>query len=112
MTSNGSCHPGRWLAVACATGILLSVGMAHAQAPKSLMDQILDRKELRVGVELKYPPIMYRTPSGEPAGFEVDLARRMCSVLGVKCNFVDMDFQALIPAIEAKRSTSSSHRWH
>lgn len=103
MKSTGSRHLARWVGMACATGIVLSVGMARAQAPKSLMDQVLDRKELRVGVELKYPPIMYRSPSGEPVGFEVDLARQMCSVLGVKCNFVDMDFQALIPAIEANK---------
>jgi polar amino acid transport system substrate-binding protein len=91
------------LGVMFALGIVLCAGAANAAAPKSLMDQVLDRKELRVGVELKYPPIMYRSPSGQPEGFEVDLARHMCAVLGVKCDFVDMDFQALIPALEAGR---------
>ena len=74
---------------------------ARAQAQKSLMDQILDRKELRVGVELKYPPIMYRDPSGNPQGFEVEMARAMCKTLDVKCTFVDVEFPALIPALEA-----------
>lgn len=89
------------LCLAAATGIAVSLSSARAQAPKSLMDQILDRKELRVGVELKYPPIMYRDPSGKPVGFEVDLARTMCATLKVKCTFVDVEFPALIPALEA-----------
>lgn len=74
---------------------------AQAQAQKSLMDRVLDRKELRVGVELKYPPIMYRDANGEAKGFEVEMARRMCAVLEVTCNFVDVEFPALIPALQA-----------
>ena len=74
---------------------------AWAQAQKSLMDQILDRKELRVGVELKYPPIMYRDPSGEAKGFEVEMARAMCKTLDVTCTFVDVEFPALIPALQS-----------
>lgn len=98
-------HRGRhhllWLAAAI--GLAMAPGSGRAQAPKSLMDQVLNRKELRVGVELKYPPIMYRDPSGKPQGFEVDLARRMCAVLKVKCTFVDTEFPSLIPALEAGR---------
>src|SRR5579863_6785303 len=74
---------------------------AYAQEAKSLMDQVLDRKELRVGMQLKYPPIMYRDPSGTPKGFEVELAQTMCTTLQVKCNIVDLEFPALIPALEA-----------
>ena len=87
--------------VSAMAAMVFSVHGARAQAPKSLMDQVLDRKELRVGVELKYPPIMYRDPSGNPVGFEVDLAKTMCDTLKVKCTFVDVEFPALIPALEA-----------
>lgn len=87
--------------IGAAVVIGFSVYGAHAQAPKSLMDQVLDRKELRIGVELKYPPIMYRDPSGNPVGFEVDLAKTMCATLKVKCTFVDVEFPALIPALES-----------
>jgi polar amino acid transport system substrate-binding protein len=89
------------LPVMAAAMFALCAGGAHAQQPKSLMDRVLDNKELRVGVELKYPPIMYRDPSGNPQGFEVDLARTMCKTLNVKCTFVDVEFPALIPALEA-----------
>ena len=62
---------------------------------------MLDRKELRVGVELKYPPIMYRDASGNPQGFEVELARVMCKTLNVTCTFVDVEFPALISALQS-----------
>jgi polar amino acid transport system substrate-binding protein len=80
---------------------LVNSSAAQAQAQKSLMDRVLDRKELRVGVELKYPPIMYRDANGEAKGFEVEMARQMCRVLEVTCNFVDVEFPALIPALQA-----------
>ena len=82
-------------------GFLLFGGIAQAQQKKPLLDQVLDRKELRVGVELKYPPIMYRDKDGNPKGFEVDLARAMCKSLDVKCTFVDVEFPALIPALQS-----------
>lgn len=92
---------GALLCLVAAAMVAASLNSARAQPAKSLMDQVLDRKELRVGVELKYPPIMYRDPSGKPVGFEVDLARTMCATLKVKCTFVDVEFPALIPALEA-----------
>jgi polar amino acid transport system substrate-binding protein len=90
----------------CSVIVGLAVAAAVAAAPaqaqqKSLMDQVLDRKELRVGVELKYPPIMYRDTSGNPQGFEVELARSMCKTLNVTCNFVDVEWAALIPALQS-----------
>lgn len=83
-----------------AVATVLAAAPAQAQQ-KSLMDQVLDRKELRVGVELKYPPIMYRDPSGNPQGFEVELARTMCKTLNVTCTFVDVEWAALIPALQS-----------
>ena len=73
-------------------------GVAHAQtqAPgKPLLDDILDRKELRVGVFLQYPPIMFKDKNGEPQGFEVDMARDMGQALGVKVNFVDSAWEEI-----------------
>lgn len=83
---------------------MLLADRAHAQVPqRSLMDRVLDRKELRVGVELKYPPLMYKDENGEAKGFEVELARVMCKTLEVTCNFVDMEFPSLIPALQSNK---------
>ena len=91
------------IAAVAVMGSMLAAGPVQAQGAKSLMDQVLDRKELRVGVELKYPPIMYRDASGTPQGFEVELARSMCKTLNVTCNFVDVEFPALIPALQSSK---------
>src|SRR5215469_2973946 len=90
----------KFLLIAGAVASILTIAPAQAQQ-KSLMDQVLDRKELRVGVELKYPPIMYRDPGGNAQGFEVELARSMCKTLNVTCNFVDVEWAALIPALQS-----------
>jgi ABC-type amino acid transport substrate-binding protein len=83
-------------------GALGGGNFARAQST-NLMDQVLNRKELRVGVELKYPPIMYRDKNGTPQGFEVDMARAMCKDLDVRCVFVDTEFPALIPGLAAHK---------
>jgi ABC-type amino acid transport substrate-binding protein len=99
----GGWRIGGTIAAVVLVGAMLTGGPAQAQGAKSLMDQVLDRKELRVGVELKYPPIMYRDASGTPQGFEVELARAMCKTLNVTCTFVDVEFPALIPALQSSK---------
>jgi polar amino acid transport system substrate-binding protein len=74
---------------------------AGAQAGKPLLDQILDRKEVRVGTFLQYPPIMYKDKNGAPRGFEVDMALAMGKALGVKVTFVDSAWEGLLPGIQS-----------
>ena len=79
-----------------------SVAEAQTQASgKPLLDDILDRKELRVGTFLQYPPIMFKDKNGEPQGFEVDMARDMGTALGVKVTFVDSAWEGLLPGIQS-----------
>ena len=78
-----------WMIALLVVGIfvvdfLLVPSTALSQTSKSLMDQVLDRKELRVGVMLDYPPITYRDTDGTPKGFEVEIAKLMCTSLQVK----------------------------
>lgn len=76
-------------------------GIAYAQAGKPLLDDILDRKELRVGTFLQYPPIMYKDKNGDPQGFEVDMPLAMGKTLGVKVTFVDSAWEGLLPGIQS-----------
>jgi polar amino acid transport system substrate-binding protein len=85
-------------------GSLRGRGVAQAQTQtsgKPLLDEILDRKELRVGTFLQYPPIMFKDKNGEAQGFEVDMARDMGQALGVKVTFVDSAWEGLLPGIQA-----------
>ena len=78
-------HPVR---LAAAFAVLLS-GVAAAQ----------DR--LIVGTEGAYPPFNSLTAGGELVGFDVDIAKALCARMTVECNFVAVDWDGLIPALQA-----------
>jgi polar amino acid transport system substrate-binding protein len=83
-------------------GSLARPGVVYAQTPgKPLLDDIQDRKELRVGTFLQYPPIMYKDKNGAPQGFEVDMPLAMGKALGVKVTFVDSAWEGLLPGIQS-----------
>jgi len=58
---------------------------------------------LRVGLEAKYPPFESKTAAGKLEGFDVDLAEAIGRHLGREVTFSDMDFDALIPELQAGR---------
>ena len=57
---------------------------------------------LRIGCSPNYPPIIF-TEHGAVTGFEADLARLLASEMNRRPEFVEMDFEALIPALEEHR---------
>ncbi|PQV43280.1 ABC transporter substrate-binding protein [Paraburkholderia sp. BL21I4N1] len=58
---------------------------------------------LRFGIEADYPPFEYKLPSGELAGFDIDIGNAICAKLQVKCKWVENSFDGLIPALEARK---------
>lgn len=40
---------------------------------------------------------------GTPKGFEVDLARQICSIIGRECKFVVLDWDGIIPGLLARK---------
>ncbi|MGB4209487.1 MAG: transporter substrate-binding domain-containing protein [Thermovirgaceae bacterium] len=56
---------------------------------------------LRIGTESSFPPFAFRDDTGNLAGFDVDLARTVASRLNKEAVFVDMAFDALLPALSA-----------
>lgn len=66
---------------------------------KSTLNQIMKRGELRVGLETGYMPFEMRDKNGNIIGFDVDLAKKMASVLKVKVTFVNTQWDGIIPAL-------------
>jgi len=58
---------------------------------------------LRVGLEAKYPPFESKTAAGKLEGLDVDLAEAIGKHVGREVTFSDMDFDALIPELQAGR---------
>ena len=59
--------------------------------------------ELRVAIDATYKPFTYKTESGEPAGFDVDIAKALCDELKSQCVFVEQAWDGMIPGLLAKK---------
>jgi ABC-type amino acid transport substrate-binding protein len=57
---------------------------------------------LTVGMNLQFKPEMY-LDNGKPAGYDVDLLKALAKDLGVKLDIQNLDFNGLIPGLQAKK---------
>lgn len=62
-----------------------------------------DAGSLRIGVEGAYPPFSSVGPNGQLTGFDIDIAKALCTQMKVKCTLVQQDFDGLIPALKAHK---------
>ncbi len=72
-------------------GACLLSGIAFAQSP------------VKIAVEGSYPPFSYLNPDRTLGGFEVDLANLFCEKAQLKCEIVQVEFDALIPSLNTKK---------
>ena len=75
---------------------------ASVQAGK-VLDRILKRQELRVGMDPTFPPMEAITKKGRLIGFDLDLANLIASDLGVRLKLVQMPLKDLLPAMRQGR---------
>ncbi len=74
--------------------VLLLSGAASAD----VLDDILERGTIRVGVS-EFVPWTMRTRDGELVGFEIDVARKIASDMGVDAEFLVYDWGDIIAAL-------------
>jgi len=58
---------------------------------------------IRFLTETDYPPFNFTGPDGNPAGFNVDLARMICEEIKVSCTIQMRRFETLIDALSSNR---------
>jgi polar amino acid transport system substrate-binding protein len=58
---------------------------------------------IRFLTETDYPPFNFTGPDGNPAGFNVDLARMICDEIKVTCTIQMRRFETLIDALSSNR---------
>ncbi len=68
-------------------------------ASADVLDDILDKRTIRVGVA-EFVPWTIKTKSGELIGFEIDVARKIASDMGVQAEITVFAFEQLIPALQ------------
>ena len=54
--------------------------------------------------EVDYPPFNYSGPDGNPAGFNVDLARMICEELKIACTVQMRRFDTLLASLSDNRA--------
>ncbi|MDR3517222.1 MAG: transporter substrate-binding domain-containing protein [Azospirillaceae bacterium] len=60
-------------------------------------------KPVRIGTEAAYAPFEFKDASGELKGLEIELGNAMCKSAKIECVWVNMDFDSLIAALNAKK---------
>ena len=68
-------------------------------ADADVLDDILDRGTIRVGVA-EFAPWTIKTKSGELIGFEIDVGRKIASDMGVEPEFRVYEWEKIIPALQ------------
>lgn len=58
---------------------------------------------LKVGVDTTLPPFVSMGNDGVVKGFDVDIALAVCQEMHKTCEFVPMDWDGLIPALQSKK---------
>lgn len=66
---------------------------------KSTLNQILERGELRVGLEPGYMPFEMKDKKGRIIGYDVDLAKEMAKAMGVQLKIVPTAFDGIIAGL-------------
>lgn len=62
-----------------------------------------DWKVIRFGVDASYAPFESKAADGKLIGFDIDLGNAICEKLKAKCEWVENDFDGMIPALKAKK---------
>jgi lysine-arginine-ornithine-binding protein len=58
---------------------------------------------LRVGLEAAYPPFASKAADGSLQGFDVEIAKALCEQMKKECQFIESDWDGIIPALMTKR---------
>jgi polar amino acid transport system substrate-binding protein len=74
---------------------------APASSASPVLDRILSRGELRVGMSGDMPPLNMTTKENKIIGLDADLAEMAADAMGVKLNIQKMPFSGLLAALEA-----------
>lgn len=77
--------------ILCALVLLFTGGLVFAK----------DYKVIRFGADPTYAPFASKAADGSLVGFEIDIGNALCAKLNVKCQWVESDFDGLIPSLNS-----------
>jgi polar amino acid transport system substrate-binding protein len=88
--------------------LALPLAVAHAQgiveaARAALPEQVRSAGVLKVATSLQWPPFAYKAESGEATGIDIRLVSLLAAKLGLKADFDDIKFPAIVPGVSNGR---------
>jgi polar amino acid transport system substrate-binding protein len=89
------------LMIACLLAGCAEMGQTTKASSSPVMDRVISRGELRVGVSGDMPPMNLLTRENKVIGMDVDLATIIADAMRVKLTVQRIDFSGLLPALEA-----------
>ncbi|HCR97528.1 MAG: transporter substrate-binding domain-containing protein [Halomonas sp.] len=78
---------------------LLSVSLIGLAVAAASSAQARDYDEVRIGVDVPYVPMEFRTPEGDLTGFDIELGNAMCEEIGVTCEWIEQEWDGIIPGL-------------
>lgn len=90
-----------WIAISGCAAMRGSSSTNTAGSASPVLDRIMQRRQLHVGMSGDQPPLNMTTTDGQVIGLEVDLARATAAAMGVELNLVTMPFGNLLDALKS-----------
>jgi len=91
-------HTNRWgIIPALVMGLIAAV--PGAKADSSVLERVVSRGELRVGMSGEQMPLNGFDKAGKPAGLEPELAGKLAEAMGVSLRLLRIPFPELLPAL-------------
>jgi polar amino acid transport system substrate-binding protein len=77
--------------------------LAQSAPSPGALDQIKTRKEVLVGLDTGFIPFAMKKADGNWVGYDIDLSEGFAKFLGVKLTLVEMKWEGMFAALQAKR---------
>jgi polar amino acid transport system substrate-binding protein len=85
-----------------AAALMFAAGAVQAQTP-SILQQVIQRGTVRIAVLGSLPPYSKVTPSGEPEGYDIEIAKQLAAALKIKPEFVVGDIPSRVTALQTHK---------
>lgn len=91
------------IAALVASTVIFAGANTSANADTKNRLNLVKPGSLVVGMTLQFKPQMYLDEAGKPAGYDVELVKRLAKALRLKLEIKNMDFAGLIPGLVSKQ---------
>jgi polar amino acid transport system substrate-binding protein len=90
--------------VLAAAALLAGLALATPSRAESILQQVISRGTVRIAVLGSLPPYAKLTPSGEPEGYDIDIAKRLAEALKVKPEFIVTDIPGRVTSLQTHKA--------